>query len=180
MSYIFKTSIFDYTKNDFISSQNINQDMSTIPNITELGIPLVRHKTLKGADLHFAKVDDYFGSPQGNLVPDTINYLVRDKTTGLIYISIGTSKNDWQVIYGKIRTLKNYFTVGPGGSDNFTLSKTPEIDSVDVFINGQLQHETKPGNPRAYTVDYDNDKIVFNGIVPEGSLVYVKFATEKP
>jgi len=153
--------------------------MST-PTIQELGIPVVRHKTLTGEDLHFSKIDDFFGDPRGNLVPPTINYPVRDKTTGLVYVSIGTGVNDWQVIYGKIRTVKNYFTSPLGGADNFTLSKKPEIDSVDVWINGQLMHETAPGNPRQYSVDYDNDKIVFNGLVPAGSLVYVKFTTEKP
>lgn len=153
--------------------------MST-PNILELGIPLVRHKTLTGEDLHFAKVDDYFGTPKGNLVPVTTNYLVRDKTTGLIYLSTGVTKFDWQVIYGKIRTVKNYFTVAPGGEDNFELSKKPEIDSVDVYINGQLIHETKPGFPRHYEVDIANNKIITNGTVPEGTLIYVKYTTEEP
>lgn len=153
--------------------------MST-PTIQELGIPVVRHKTLTGEDLHFSKIEDFFGDPRGNFVPPTISYLVRDKTTGLIYISIGTGINEWQVIYGKIRSIKNYFTSPLGGTDEFILSKKPEVDSVDVYINGQLMHETKPGNPRQYEVDYDNDKIVFNGTVPQGSLVYVKFTTEQP
>lgn len=152
--------------------------MST-PNVTELGIPLVRHKVLKGEDLHFAKIDEYFGTPQGNLVPDTLNYPVRDKTTGLIYISVGPTKNDWQVIYGKIRSVKNYFKVGIGGQSVFTLSKKPEIDSVDVFVNGQLMHETKPGNPRDYVINYSNNDITMSGDIPENSMVYVKFTSEE-
>jgi len=153
--------------------------MST-PNITELGIPLVRHKELKGADLHFAKIDEYFGSPKGNLVPDTLNYPVRDKTTGIVYISVGSTVNDWQAIYGKVRSFKNYFEVGPGGQSVFTLSKKPEIDSVDVFVNGQLMHETQPAKPRDFTVNYTNDTITMSGDIPEGSMVYVKFNSEAP
>ena len=153
--------------------------MST-PNVTELGIPTVRHKTLKGDDLHFAKIDDYFGTPQGNLVPDTLNYLVRDKTTGLVYISVGTGVNDWQVIYGKVRSFKQYFVVGVGGQSVFTLSKKPEVDSVDVWLNGQLIHETSPGNPRDYSVNYSNGQITTSGDIPQGSMLYVKFTSGEP
>lgn len=60
----------------------------------------IDHNLLTGKDLHNSKIDEFPGAPLGSVSPPAINYLLRDTTSGKLYVSTGLTNTDWILVKG--------------------------------------------------------------------------------
>ena len=104
---------------------------------------VIRHQDLTGEDLHGSRIEEVSGTPIGNITaPEGISgYLVKDTSTGLIYISVGPTKNDWELIKASA-DIENIVYTYPG---------IPSITSVGAALTYLIN--TNPIQHKAFGVD---------------------------